>query len=86
VASSANVLDVGGSGYLTIDYDGLSEPNRGVVETLVNKGEARLSNKLGPTVLIIEFKIAQHATVGSINDWIVERACMFHAQGAPSVH
>lgn len=80
VASSANEFDVGKLGYLTIDYDGLSEPNREVAKILLESGDARCSNKLGPTVLIIEFKISKDSTVGSVNDWIMERVSLFHDQ------
>jgi len=84
VASSANELDIGSFGYLTIDYDGLSEPNRRVGDSLVERGDARRSHKLGPTVLIIEFKISKNSTVGSISDWVMERASMFHDQQVAS--
>ncbi len=46
VACSANQLDVGEMGYLTIDYQSLSEPNRRVADHLVRKGEGRYSNRL----------------------------------------
>lgn len=85
VACSANELDVGQDGYLTIDYDTLSEANRAVAQTLVARGEARCSSRLGPTVLIIEFAISEGATVGAVRDWIFERAARFHAQGSSNV-
>ena len=80
ISASANCLDEGKNGHVSLSYEELSPENRAVADELVAEGHGYRSNRLGPTVLVIELPIAQEERAESVHRRAMTLASRFAAQ------